>query len=200
MLIMIVSLVCVVIIIFIVIKVGGYDFRQHGGDAREFVEELKSMGKGSGKGKDKGKDKKDKGDEPDEPDDDDDDEPDEPDDEDDNEEDSDMQVFVQTPEGKTITLDVEASDTIATVKTIIKNKIGFLKKDQRLLFKDTQLEDSCTLIDYNIQNEDMLTLAGRLRGGAPKKRQRRAEDYYNKTYHNNYNKKHHNNYDSCVIC
>ena len=32
-----------------------------------------------------------------------------------------MQIFVKTPNGNVITLDVEASDTIAIVKTIIKN-------------------------------------------------------------------------------
>ena len=91
--------------------------------------------------------------------------------------------------GRTIALDVEASDTIANLKKILKNKEGIPKVQQRLLFMDQQLEDSCTLSDYNIQQNNILTLLLGIKGGAPKKRQRRAEDYYNKKYHNNYNKK-----------
>jgi len=110
------------------------------------------------------------------PDDDDDDSDDPSDDElSDPDGDTDMQIFVKTPEGKVITLDVEASDTIATVKTIIKNKIGFLKKDQSLIYHDQQLEDDHTLSDYNIQNESMLHLGGRLRGGGKRARIRGAD-------------------------
>ena len=76
-----------------------------------------------------------------------------------------MQIFLKTPEGKTITLEVEASDTIATVKTIIKNKEGIPKNHQRLLFMDTQLEDGYTLSDYGIQKESELTLLLGIKGG-----------------------------------
>ena len=76
-----------------------------------------------------------------------------------------MQIFVKTPEGKTITLDVEASDTIATVKTIIKNKEGIPKYQQRLLFMDMQLEDGYTISGYNIQQDSTLTLLLGIKGG-----------------------------------
>ena len=117
----------------------------------------------------KGKDDEGKGDDPDDPDDED------PDDEDDcDEDDSDsddmMQIFVKHPGGKTITLDVEASDTIATVKTIIKNKEGTPKKQQRLLFMDMQLEDGDTLSDYNIQQNSTLTLVLSILGGGKRAR------------------------------
>ena len=81
-----------------------------------------------------------------------------------------MQTSVKHPDGKTITLDVEASHTIATVKTIMKNMEGTPKNQQRLLFNDLQLEDGYTLSDYDIQNESMLQLVLRLRGGGKRPR------------------------------
>jgi ubiquitin len=80
----------------------------------------------------------------------------------------DMTIFVKTPSGKTITLHVEASNTIAIVKGILKNKEGIPKNQQRLIFADQQLEDGCTISDYNIQNEATLLLMIRGRGGMPK--------------------------------
>ena len=79
--------------------------------------------------------------------------------------DSDTQIFVKTPEGKTITLDVEASHTIYTPKAILKNMLGIPKNQQRLLFMDMQLEDGYTLSDYNIQKESMLNPVLRFHGG-----------------------------------
>jgi len=71
---------------------------------------------------------------------------------------SSFQIFVKSVAGKTISLDVESSDTIENLKHKIQDKEGIPVNLQRLLFGRHRLMDGRTVADYHIKNESALKL------------------------------------------
>jgi hypothetical protein len=71
-----------------------------------------------------------------------------------------MQIKIQTPDGKTIQIDIKATDTICAVKQRVKEKEGTPRDEQRPLSKGTELEDgpTTTLADYGIKHGSTLDL------------------------------------------
>ena len=74
-----------------------------------------------------------------------------------------MQITVKTISSRrTIPVEVEPNDKIASIKTKIADEAGIKAEEQRLVIFGQTLEDDYTISDYNIQDGATLTVVLRL--------------------------------------
>ena len=87
-----------------------------------------------------------------------------------------MHILVETLNGKRLYLlclillgtsafSVEPTSTAADIKSMVQEQEGIAVEAQRIVFSGKQLDDSCVLADYNVQNDSTLTVALRVLGG-----------------------------------
>ncbi len=69
-----------------------------------------------------------------------------------------VNMFVLLPDGRTITLEVDFSDSMAMVKNQIQEKEGYPIRTQRIVFAGRVLEDGCNFRRFAIQKESTLQL------------------------------------------
>lgn len=76
-----------------------------------------------------------------------------------------FQVFIKSLNGKTRTVDVQQTTTVAELKVQIQEKEGIAPNEQRLIYAGKNLDDTRTMADYNLSADSTLHLVLRVRGG-----------------------------------
>jgi len=77
----------------------------------------------------------------------------------------DMQMFVKTLRGKTITIYVQPLDSIRMIKSFIQEKEGVPCDAYSLTFQEKRLDDHRNILDYGIARDSTIWMRGRLASG-----------------------------------
>ena len=83
-----------------------------------------------------------------------------------------MQIFVKTLTGATLALSIDNDATVATIKSEIAAQHGVPASEIVLIYGLSQLEDSMTASECQLQNEATVTMTLRLCGGKKKKKKK----------------------------
>ena len=75
------------------------------------------------------------------------------------------QIFVLTPTGKYITININLDAKVEDLQLLIEKHEGTPIYEQRLIYASKQLENGHTLQEYNIQKDSTIHLVLRLNGG-----------------------------------
>eukprot|EP00727_Mastigamoeba_balamuthi_P008614 m51a1_g4375 putative u6 snrna-associated sm-like protein lsm4 (241) ;mRNA; f:323469-324509 len=76
-----------------------------------------------------------------------------------------MQIFVKTPEGRTVAVGVERGDDVGCVRRAVAAQLGRDLEDERLAFGGKELRDGVPLADYGMASDSTVLMLGRVLGG-----------------------------------
>ncbi|CAK9007611.1 unnamed protein product [Durusdinium trenchii] len=83
-----------------------------------------------------------------------------------------MQLFVRDIEGQTLTVQVDAEETVQSLKVRIEQSQGLHLDDQRLVFGGQSLENSLSLQSLGLTDESTVFLSSELQGGGKKRKKK----------------------------
>ena len=86
-----------------------------------------------------------------------------------------FQIIAKMPDHKTITIEMEATSTIKTMKAVIKSKTNIPTDQQRIIFAGNQLDDFSTLMDCNITDGNEVKVVLRIHGAGKRAREERLD-------------------------
>ncbi|KAJ0799411.1 putative Ubiquitin-like domain-containing protein [Helianthus annuus] len=84
-----------------------------------------------------------------------------------------MRIFIRTLNGKTITLEVESSDTTENVQSKIQNLVGIPCDQQRLIFNEKLLAEGVpllTMASQGINHPSCFKIKGMMKGNRLERR------------------------------
>lgn len=69
-----------------------------------------------------------------------------------------MELIVVEPSGKRVTVEVVLFESVKGLKSLMETSEGYASHKQRLVFRQSLLEDHCSLSEYNLDGGDAIHL------------------------------------------